>query len=692
MSASQVDRAVGVMLGAAVGDALGWPQEDRSQIVGGREAREVEPRSQFRTWMRNAGTRFGRYADPVGAGEYSDDTQLMLATARSLLLGDDWILRLREVELPQWPLYQRGGGGAVLRASRGWANGQEPWSVATSRSRGDAVKYFDAGANGVAMRIAPHAILTMPSSVDQLLRRVVMDGLLTHGHPRALLGACLHALAIRYCLLRQSTLEYGELLHYIASEPSWRDPGVLLDVLPPGWIESYEVAAYRAKGRGGSPPNVWADTAREVDLRLETAFEGLGRGALANDDETLRAIGCFDKEGGSGTVSAVAALYVSARAATRPISGLLRTAFLRNADTDTIASMTGSILGAIHGPQWLNGLGAAVQDGSYIVELAASLVVTHQGASHHLRSAALTSTRLKEWSDQLSSAVDADTLPDGRPFELLKTQRLSTKTESFAVRFVGRTTDGQTLFIDQVTKEPTEAFRRGSPAHVQTTSATGAPSAPQFARVEMKSRDLKAARDFYADVLRVVCDLKDDRLDIGGFMTVVEETGYDAKSSDFVITLTVENLAEVASKLEAASAAPSSSKRELSALWCTDPDGHRIQILESAGDRHDRQDRAAEEQALWPDEAPWLIAHRGGSMYELRNATDVPMFGVEIAGDGVARKERAHRVEARGGIGFVGLEVWGGDGRVEISWHQTEDRSDPTLHWSVTTPPNSSSK
>jgi hypothetical protein len=100
------------------------------------------------------------------------------------------------------------------------------------------------------------------------------------------------------------------------------------------------------------------------------------------------------------------------------------------------------------------------------------------------------------------------------------------------------------------------------------------------------------------------------------------------------------------------------AQRKLNALWCTDPDGRRIQILESAGDRHVGQHRAAEEQTLWPDEAPWLIAHRGGSMYELRNATDAPMFGVEIAGDGVARKERAHRVEARGGIGFIGLQVW----------------------------------
>ncbi|MCA2253868.1 ADP-ribosylglycohydrolase family protein [Mycobacterium intracellulare] len=691
MSVSQVDRAIGVMLGAAVGDALGWPQEDRSQIVGGREAREVEPRPQFRSWMRNAGTRFARYADPVDAGEYSDDTQLMLATARSCLLGDDWIQRLRDVELPQWPLYQRGGGGAVLRASRAWANGHEPWSVTTARNRDDAVKYFDAGANGVAMRIAPHAVLTMSSSVDQLLSRVVMDGLLTHGHPRALIGACVHALAIRYCLSRQSTLEYGELLQYIASDSSWRNPGLLVDAVPPGWIDSYEVAAYRGRGRGWRPEDVWVDAVREVELRLQAALDGLGRGALANDDDTLRAIGCFDKERGSGTVSAVAALYVSARTATRPISGLLRTAFLRNADTDTIASMTGSLLGAIHGPQWLNSLGTSVQDSGYIVELAASLVVERKGASHFLRSTALRPKNLHEWSELLSTSANVDALPDGRPLKVLEVRRLSTKTENFVVRFIGRTNDGQTMFLDQITKEPTEAFRRSSPYPPPETAAATLPSPPQFLKVEIRSRDVKASRDFYQNILRVACNLNDDRLDVGGFLTVVEHPEYASTTTDFILTLAVEDLDLVASGLNDRPGVEFISSRGVSAILCTDPDGHRIRILQSAGDGPSAARLEVKGQNAVPNETPWRITHRGGSMYELRNATDAPMFGVEVAGSGVVRKEKAHRIDARGGIGFLGLDVFGGDNQIDITWHRREDRSDPLQTWSTFRPPSSRS-
>jgi hypothetical protein len=119
-----------------------------------------------------------------------------------------------------------------------------------------------------------------------------------------------------------------------------------------------------------------------------------------------------------------------------------------------------------NGRHWLNSLGTSVQDNGYIVELAASLVSAHKGASHHLRSPAVRSKDLTTWSDQLSSALEVAAMPDGRPFKLLETQQLSTKTESFAVRFVGRTHDGQTLFLDQITKEPTEAYRRSSPSSV----------------------------------------------------------------------------------------------------------------------------------------------------------------------------------------------------------------------------------
>jgi ADP-ribosylglycohydrolase len=364
------DRVAGALLGVAVGDALGWPQENRSRIVGGKAARDAEPTPKFRNWMRTGGTRYASYEDPVRAGEYSDDTQLTMAVARACMRGAKWERWLTAVELPQWTLYQRGGGGAVLRAARAWSRGHPPWQAGTASESTARKMYFDAGGNGVAMRIAPHAVVTAASDDKfELALRVIQDGLTTHGHPRALLGALIHAEALRYALRRAGTLEYGELLDQLIDDQSWRDPR-LIDATSPAWQEENLAAA--ASQPAAHVWEVWDATIHEVLDALLLAKRALGRGALANDHETLEALGCLDsRRSGAGTVAAVAALYVASRSATRPISGLLRTAFLRGADTDTIASMTAALLGALHGTAWLGQLGRDVQDGDYLRDLAA---------------------------------------------------------------------------------------------------------------------------------------------------------------------------------------------------------------------------------------------------------------------------------------------------------------------------------
>ena len=71
-------RAEAAMLAAAVGDALGWPQENRASRVGGR--RGVEPELEFSEWRRREGGSYAPHEETIAAGTYSDDTQLILAT------------------------------------------------------------------------------------------------------------------------------------------------------------------------------------------------------------------------------------------------------------------------------------------------------------------------------------------------------------------------------------------------------------------------------------------------------------------------------------------------------------------------------------------------------------------------------------------------------------------------------------
>jgi ADP-ribosylglycohydrolase len=71
-----LDRAVGMVLAAAVGDALGWPYERRDRT---RRLPADSGPNQFVAWERMAGNRFRPFTEVVKAGDYSDDTQMIIA-------------------------------------------------------------------------------------------------------------------------------------------------------------------------------------------------------------------------------------------------------------------------------------------------------------------------------------------------------------------------------------------------------------------------------------------------------------------------------------------------------------------------------------------------------------------------------------------------------------------------------------
>ena len=104
MSCSKKEKYTGALIGAAIGDALGWPNEQNSKNI-------RKNRNSIRTyveWNRRAGGKYWPHEEKICAGEYSDDTQLIIATARSLLRGRQWSNFFRQAELPAWLKYERG--------------------------------------------------------------------------------------------------------------------------------------------------------------------------------------------------------------------------------------------------------------------------------------------------------------------------------------------------------------------------------------------------------------------------------------------------------------------------------------------------------------------------------------------------------------------------------------------------------
>lgn len=565
--ADLLNRTRGLLFGAAVGDALGWPQEQRSGIVGGQASRTAPPALTFRPWVRWTGSPYTRYQDPVAAGEYSDDTQLLLATARACLRGDDWQTWLTAVELPAWPLYQRGGGRAVLKACRSWQAGARPWEGQGN----DVSAYFDAGANGVAMRIAPHAVHTLSdSSPERLISRVVADGVLTHGHPRALLGAAVYALAIRHMLRQQGAGEYGDVVLSVAGMPQWRDPGLAREALPEGWSAAF------ADATGGSFDAAWAHTAREMDELLATARSSLERAALADDAQTLAALGCFDKQrNGAGTISAAAACYLAARSSVRPTMGLLRAAFLDRADTDTLASMTAALLGSLHGTDWIAPLMREIQDDACLASTAASLVEPTPATD--AREKERPEVQQAQWLSSLVEDGSTERFVDGRGVTQARHYSLDSRNQD-VMRYALTLDDGQSVYVDRVMKRG-ESPKSPTLVRQEPSPAT---SAAAVTRMAIHVRNLAETRKFYGEVLGLPVQDRGPVLYVTPWLALLEMSDpLDTPTAGpLQFTVQTSDPARVMAMVEKHNVpvTPRGPRDVLGSVRVIDPDGHEVLV------------------------------------------------------------------------------------------------------------------
>ena len=164
----------GALLGTFVGDALGMPYEGLAAAAVPSRLEMVEARR--------------------GKGTYTDDTEMMIVLAESLLEHG----RVNEERLAQAFLERcdpaRGYGAGTLEVLALWRQGV-PVDAAARR-------LFDGEGslgNGAAMRIAPIAVL-FADSPEELRAQAERSARLTHAHPLAVDAAIAQAAAIAAAL------------------------------------------------------------------------------------------------------------------------------------------------------------------------------------------------------------------------------------------------------------------------------------------------------------------------------------------------------------------------------------------------------------------------------------------------------------------------------------------------------------
>lgn len=588
---SALERARGAFLGAAYGDAAGWPEE-KPRLRIDRET--SEPRLQgalLKPWVRRAGGRFFSHEETINAGEYSDDTQLLLCTARSVLRkrgGWSWFTRR---ELPAWLLYERGGGLATKKAAECWATGLSPWSPENKGER--RKRYFDAGGNGVAMRIVPHCFMRGSSnSFSPIAKCIMANGLCTHGHPRALLGALAYGYAVWESVRLDSPLEYGYLVERVLSGLNeWSSMSVSA-VSGDLWLRS------ALEFSDGGYQDLWGETVKEQVELFEKCRAAMKKGALSVDEAVLEDLGCFDRNiGGAGTISAAAAVFLASRFAADPMNGVKVAALAKGADTDTLASMTGALLGAVQGAEWLLEVRDTLQDSKYIVDLAES-VAREEAQGEWIGEVELTlpsRADLESFSMRLESVRPGETvlLPDEREARVSDPKTLKEGSSTTIIRWHLVTSDGQTMFVKRISRrrKRTSDVSLFDEPH-KRSSEVFEPVAVVKVGMRLAVADLQRAREFYEKVLGLrVIRASSSLVNLGDVVALshrgprvaldsVKELGPEERIVVYIQTKSVEAAYKnvVHFGTEVLKRITTGHGRRF--FWCKDPDGNIVEVSE----------------------------------------------------------------------------------------------------------------
>ena len=308
-----LDKIQGTVLGTAVGDALGMPVEgwkatDIAQRYG--EIREMLP------------ARLGR-------GTYTDDTQMMIALADSLVRcqsvdGEDIASTYVKFCDPR-----RGYGGGAFRSLQRIQSGIS-WRES---GKGD----FPEGSfgNGGAMRIAPIGVLYGAGDVKQLREAVEAAVYCTHTHPLGIDGAVFQARAIGI----------------VAQMPSDADR-FPLDVVLSAIHDAVLTNEFH------QALSTIKELLQTPDIPIDDVIHHLGNGIAALE-------------------AAPAALYAFLSHVHRFEDAVVYAIGL-GGDTDTIGAMTGALSGAYHGAshipsRWLDSLEDGEHGKTYMIHLAQEL-------------------------------------------------------------------------------------------------------------------------------------------------------------------------------------------------------------------------------------------------------------------------------------------------------------------------------
>jgi hypothetical protein len=368
-----------------------------------------------------------------------------------------------------------------------------------------------------------------------------------------------YAQALAFAARSKSPLGYGELLSIV--EHGLISPQQAVDLLPDDWGSSAEIEEFSA---------TWAATNSEMFELLQVIDRSLRRGSLSRPEETLVELGCCNKSiNGAGTISTAGALYLASRFAARPLSGLLTAAFLRKADTDTLASMTAGLFGAVHGDEWLGDMATTVQDAAYLTRIATALT-TDQKLPPVQRAGDGRSLN-RELLERLTSSatITSGELPDKRQYRIRQRDPLDGGRQ----RVVLDLSDGQTLIIDTSRQLMLDTSKSTTSQLAEHPSGEGGDNQNKLVGITFLTSNLERCVDFYTTLLDQKISIHDGTAEIVAGLSITGSPTARPRSNDSTILLTVPSSDTALSRV-----ARMADRQPDGSFQAMDPDGRRIVV------------------------------------------------------------------------------------------------------------------
>ena len=348
---------------AAIGDALGWMTEFEKSKDALLKKFGSDYINTFHDWEKNVGGRFHGYVDKLKAGSYSDDTQLLLSVARSIK-SDGFVDQhyFAKKELPEWLLYSRGAGRTIKNAARKIERKSAKWNknFFTFKAGKTTIDYRESGANGAAMRILPIALANF-GEPDKIKEEIFGNSIITHGHPRAILGAMLYGYSID-TILRFNPENFNSTSFLTELGKDMRQK-FSIDFLSSQKFSSWE--SEWNKGTIKPFRDLFNEIIEETQEYLRVTYKLLMNNT--SDFDALTKLGCYKNETkGSGTSTVIAGIFLTCKYSNEPLKGIEQAVNSIGTDTDSIAAFTGGLLGALHGQSIIPSKWKSVQDFDYL--------------------------------------------------------------------------------------------------------------------------------------------------------------------------------------------------------------------------------------------------------------------------------------------------------------------------------------